>query len=238
MAFLIVLSPTTAFSSIDYSMTSGDELCPKGAYMDLESKCQWYDYSEQEDLDFTDDALIAQIRFNCPYRKGRYRSEEFARFLLQVEREAGFPPVVRGLLAAFACKESGYEFRAKGDHKFSKSGKFPKARGMYQFWGWAKKHIKKLYKSDVNKLRVSWWKRVPLRDFRLDPVYASIYCAEHIARQVKKVKRDCKAKNVERIWRIAEARVARGRNKLRCKDKTSHFKLMKKWQKIARQYHY
>jgi hypothetical protein len=226
------------FSNVDYSMTSRHKVCPKGAYYSLDNKCEWFDYSEKEDLEFTDAVLVVQIRYNCPYRTKDFPSEEFARFLLQVEREAGFPPEVRGLLAAFACKESGYRYRALGDRKFSKTGKYPKARGMYQLWGWAKKHVKKLYQNDVDKIQVRWWKRVPLNDFRDDPVYTSIYIAQHIARHAKKAGKECNTRNIERIWRIAEARVARGRSKLRCRDTTSHFKLMKRWHKIARSYEY
>ena len=222
-------------SNVDYEETDGFDGCPKGSYLNWESECVWKDYSADEGLAFTDEVLVTIIRHHCKHSR-RLISKEMAYFFLQVEREAGFHPRVRGLLAAMACKESGYNASIRGDKQFSKSKKRYMSAGLYQFWAWAKKGIKKTF-DNTPYYAASWWKRPSkLKDYRFDPISASIFMANTISGKVERSARECKTRNLWRIWAIANARAARGRNKLRCRDTTSHMKILRRWHKLAKEY--
>ena len=60
------------------------------------------------------------------------------RAILDEEIAAGWPDSLRGGVLAAACRESGYNPKARGDCRREKGRKVCKAVGILQLWPWAK----------------------------------------------------------------------------------------------------
>ena len=141
-------------------------------------------------------------------------NEELIDQLIEVEKSFNVPSDVRGMLLAAACSESGYNPYAKGDYKFSKSGKKPMAIGLLQLWKW--------WESTSNGYGVD----------RTDPIASSKAWMTHIVKKIPKVKRTCKFKSDKAIWVAAWVTAIRKPKKGgRCWEKPLHYKILKKWHK-------
>lgn len=173
------------------------------------------------------------------------------RQLLRVEVAAGFAPAARGLVVAAACNESGFNPRALGDWYSLTTGKrcknntpgcAPKSFGMFQFQGWAKRHIRRL--TDAKG------------DPRFDWHASATYWAKHVAKQVPRVERECGYPDVADVWMAAHRtavmfpKCARYRysqrlgkqvcakrvprcHRLGTKRQSKHWEIARMWQKIA-----
>jgi hypothetical protein len=99
--------------------------------------------------------------------------------LLDIEREAGVPDLVRGILVAAACRESGY--------KHDKSGDGGKAKGIVQFWSWARPPIRKIRKRLCKSLPEDQRRSSPrcrwLADPREDWFAAATYWAQRLVQK-------------------------------------------------------
>lgn len=131
-----------------------------------------------------------------------------ALILLSVERSMKVPEVMKGMTLAAACKESGFDKNAEGDHRFSKDGKTPKAIGILQLWP-IYESAYKVNRRDVASSAKGWLK--------------------HIERQLTSVAKNCHTETLEDNWRIAWVTGVRAPKKGgRCKENVSHWKLFKK----------
>jgi len=159
--------------------------------------------------------LHDQALFNCPWAKMTEEKEKIISQLIEVEKSFNPPPEMRGMLLAAACMESGYNPRAKGDRKFSKSKKKPMAIGLLQQW--------------------PFYERIYPGIDRTNPVDAATSWMKHIVKKIPKVKRTCRYKTEAKIWLAAwvtgiRAPKAGGR----CKERPLHYRLLKKWHKNIR----
>jgi len=158
----------------------------------------------------TYEEVFDQAYNNCPYRKPDKIKTTILWQLIEVEKSFNVPVELRGMILAAACKESGYNPQAKGDHKFSRDKKTPMAIGILQMW--------KIYE-----------KMYPGLD-RTDPKAAAIGWMSHINKQVPKVKRKCKYRRPVNIWVAAWVTGIRSKKPGgRCKERPTHLRLLKKW---------
>jgi len=156
------------------------------------------------------DEVMMQALENCPYAREENIRPAILWELIEVEKAAGVPTSLRGMILAAACKESGYNPNAKGDHKFSKSKKTPMAIGILQMW--------RIYE-----------KMYPGLD-RTNPTEAAKAWMSHIVKKIPKVKRQCRYKTEEKIWVAAWVTGIRSKKVGgRCKERPLHLKLLKKW---------
>ena len=131
------------------------------------------------------------------------------------------PEELRGMLLAAACSESGYNPKAKGDwKKNSKGKKFPRAKGILQFWQWSEK------KYDFD---------------RMNPISSAHVWMTHIAKT--RQKNFCRHYGLteKQKWLGAWAQAVRGRiskdNRYRCFQRTKHWKKLKQWKKNIKRNH-
>jgi hypothetical protein len=158
----------------------------------------------------TYDEIRDQAIFSCPYAKIDNEKVKIISLLIEVEKSFSVPPSMRGMLLAAACMESGYNPRAKGDKKFSKTKKKPMAIGILQQW--------KIYE-----------KMYPGMD-RTNPKDAATTWMKHIVKQLPKVKRQCNYKTDRRNWVAAWVTGIRFKKPGgRCKESPKHYRLLKKW---------
>ena len=154
---------------------------------------------------------------NCRYLKGatekrKLEALKVANILFQVENRYNVPTKLRGMVLAAACTESGFNPSAKGDHRFSKSGKKPMAIGVLQLW----KFYERAYGTD-----------------RRDPKSSAEAWMKHIARMVPKVKRQCRYKKPKKVWIAAWVTGIRYRKKGgRCRERPKHLRYLKKMHRI------
>ena len=124
------------------------------------------------------------------------------------------PSEFRGMLLAAACQESGYNPLAKGDRKFSKTGKKPMAIGLLQMW--------------------PWWEN-PKRGFGVDrknPLESARAWMRHITNQIPSIKRKCGFKTTKHIWRASWVTAIRYPvENGRCWQTPKHYRLLKVWHK-------
>ena len=126
------------------------------------------------------------------------------------------PSSLRGMLLSAACNESGYNPKARGDwFTTSKGNKISKAHGILQLWPWWEK------KYNIN---------------RDDYKTSAVFWLEHIAQQKQKIERKklcLRSLSEKRKWIIAWVRTTRGpsfgKDKNRCRQTPSHYKILKKW---------
>ena len=130
--------------------------------------------------------------------------------LIAIEKEYNPPPEMRGMLLAAACKESGYNTFAKGDHKFSKSKKKAMAIGMMQLWPIWERMYPGLDRQNAEQSAHAWM--------------------THIVSKIPKVKRQCKYRTDAKIWLAAWVTGIRYKKAGgRCNERPTHYRLLKKW---------
>lgn len=144
----------------------------------------------------TADPLIeAAIKIGC---RGNKASRAMMEELFQIEADAGIEGDARGIVAAGACNESGFNPKALGDWesvidrkrcKNNTPGCVPTSFGLMQFKPWAKKRIRK-YGSTT-------------RDPRFDWRASAKYWASHVVSQIARVKRVCRYPDMLNTWRAA-----------------------------------
>jgi len=160
----------------------------------------------------TYEEIYEQAVFNCKNSKNKPINLEVIETLIEIEMRFGVPESLRGMLLAAACMESGFNPKAKGDRKFSKNKKTPKAVGVLQQW--------KIYE-----------KMYPGMD-RTNPRSAAVTWMHHIVKQIPKIKKRCRYKTDKRIWIAAWVTGIRYRKPGgRCKEHPNHLRLLKKWHK-------
>lgn len=178
--------------------------------------CFFGSYCEPEDLKYL---MMEQALFSCPNVSDYSKVDEsILETIWQAEERYDVPYNLKGMALAAACYESGFNTRAKGDHKFSAFNK-PKAIGLFQMWPW---WTNKKYGYGVE---------------RSNPRQAAEAWMAHISKMIPKVKKSCKFKSKERIWIAAWVRAIRKPKKIgtRCNERPKHLRLLKAWHRnIAR----
>tara|TARA_Y100001963_G_scaffold98639_1_gene135740 strand:- start:220 stop:792 length:573 start_codon:yes stop_codon:yes gene_type:complete len=154
--------------------------------------------------------LVNQAMTSCKGARGKKVDVDLLWKLVEVERHYKPAPKIRGMILAAACMESAYNPKAKGDHKFSKSGKKPKAIGILQLWP--------IYE-----------KMYPGLD-RTNPVEAGHAWMKHIVKMIPRVKKQCRYKTPERIWVAAWVTGIRYKKPGgRCNERPKHLRILKRW---------
>jgi len=128
------------------------------------------------------------------------------------------PKSLKGMVIAAACNESRFNPKARGDWRTNKRGKrVSKAHGVLQLWPW-------------------WIKKYQID--RDDHIAASKIWLERVVYQYQKNKRyrRCPSSfSEERKWIAAWVQTTRGnvnkKNRYRCYQKPSHYRLLKRWVK-------
>ena len=155
--------------------------------------------------------IVDEAIYNCPNASPDKVDHAILWDLVEIEQNAGVPEQMKGMLLAAACKESGYNPFARGDYKFSRSGKTPMAIGILQQWPW----YEKTYGAD-----------------RQDPKSAATTWMAHIKKMIPKVKRVCKYRTEKNIWVAAWVTGIRApKDGGRCRERPTHYRLLKKWHK-------
>lgn len=198
-----------------------------------------------DDETFIQNAMTIGCRGNLPTR-------EMVVELLAIEKDAGFPLEIRGLLVAAACNESGFNPQAGGDRKDILTGMRCRtvtdtcrstSIGLMQFKPWAKKKIVH-YGSTTSDPRYDW--RASAK-----------FWTTHVAAQVVKVRQKCpeykrgwnKDTSIMDVWRAAHRtavtapkcyRWSKGKKKY-CKERgprchrlgrsytSSHWRILASW---------
>ena len=151
---------------------------------------------------------------DCKYAKEENIDFDLLWDLVEIEKKYGVPTELRGMVLAAACMESGYNPKAKGDRKFSKSGKRPMAIGILQQWP----IYEKVYGTD-----------------RTDPISCADSWLKHIVKKLKKVDRQCKYKSTKKRWVAAWVTGIRYPKKGgRCRERPKHLRLLNKWHRKAK----
>ena len=167
----------------------------------------------------SDDEIIDEAIYECKFAKPSGVDEALLRMLLAVEKKYGVPNSLRGLLLAAACHESGYNPKAKGDRKFSKSKKKPMAIGLFQMWSW-------------------WEKSYKIK--RTNPEQAAHAYMKHIKRQLKSVRKKCGKRiyrSEKKRWVVAWVTAIRAPAKNnRCYEKPKFYRIVKKWHRNIKTY--
>ena len=150
------------------------------------------------------------LRKASPERKKK--ALEVANIMYQVEKEMGIPDVMRGMSLSAGCLESGFNPNAKGDRKFSKNKKTPRAIGVLQMW----RFYEKAYGTN-----------------RYSPRSSALGWLKHIKRMVPQVKRQCRYRTTRKIWVAAWVTGIRYRKPGgRCKERPLHYRYFRKMRKI------
>jgi hypothetical protein len=137
--------------------------------------------------------------------------------LYAIERLFNVPKNLEGMLLAAACAESGFNPVAKGDRKFSKNKKTPKAIGILQLWPW--------WESG------RWGYKVD----RKDPEASAKAWMKHIVKQIPSVRRKCKPRSKSLLWIQAWVQAIRSpKPSGRCREKPKHLRYLRKFQKIQK----
>ena len=169
-----------------------------------------------DDLSYHDQMFAEHAVYSClcatTTDKKYDRAMINAKRLLAVERQQNIPEFMIGMTLAAACSESCYNDKAKGDHKFSKTGK-PKALGIVQLWPWTERY-------GVDRLNLE---------------SSATFWLGHIKKQLKKTKKRCKPRTKTLAWKQAWVHAVRAPKKGgRCREVTKHWRKFKKLQKIKR----
>jgi len=170
-------------------------------------------YLETYNVEYpTYDEVLQEAIHNCRGVNPEKVDIKLLRELIEIEKEFGVPPELRGMILAAACQESAYNPKARGDRKFSKNKKTPMAIGILQMWP--------IYK-----------KMYPGLD-RTDPRAAARAWMGHIVKQIPKIKRKCGYKTDAKIWVAAWVTGIRSK-KIggRCRQAPNHLRILKRWHK-------
>ncbi len=169
-------------------------------------------YCEESALDYN--TIVELAITECKNAKPDKVDEELLWSLVEIERKYNVPYELRGMILAAACMESGYNPKAKGDRKFSKSKKKPMAVGILQQWP----IYEKIYGTD-----------------RTDPISAADTWMKHIVKMLPKVVKQCKYRSERRIWIAAWVTGIRYKKPGgRCREAPKHLKLLNKWHRMAK----
>tara|TARA_R110000851_G_scaffold330699_1_gene503814 strand:- start:784 stop:1467 length:684 start_codon:yes stop_codon:yes gene_type:complete len=165
----------------------------------------------------TYDELRFYALYNCKNRKNpTQETERIIDTLISVEKQYNPPPSMRGMLLAAACSESGYNHKAKGDHKFSKNKKKPMAIGILQLWPIYNKMYPGLDRTDPEQAAQAWM--------------------HHIIKKIPKVRKQCKYKKPNKVWLAAWVTGIRYKKVGgRCKERPLHYRILKKWHRAIRE---
>ena len=156
------------------------------------------------------DEIHDQAIFNCPFAKPSTDKQKIIEQLIQIEKQHNMPPEMRGMLLAAACHESGYNSRALGDHKFSKTKK-AMAMGLFQMWPW----WESIYKID-----------------RKDPKQSADAYLRHVKKMIPKVKKACRHRTARKTWLAAWATAIRAPKKEgRCNERPKFTYILDRWHK-------
>lgn len=160
----------------------------------------------------SDEEILDEAIYECKYADPAKADKKLLRMLLAVEKKYGVPNSLRGMLLAAACHESGYNPKAKGDRKFSKSKKKPMAVGLFQMWPW-------------------WEKTYKIK--RTNPEQVAHAYMKHIKKQLKGVRKKCGKRayrSKKKRWVIAWVTAIRApAKKNRCYERPKFYKIVKKW---------
>tara|TARA_R110000824_G_scaffold220663_3_gene407836 strand:- start:3701 stop:4300 length:600 start_codon:yes stop_codon:yes gene_type:complete len=158
---------------------------------------------------------IVEIAANhCKYAKSENINIDLLWSLVAIEDKYNVPYKLRGMILAAACMESGYNPLAKGDRKFSKDGKTPKAIGILQQWP--------MYERAYGTVRT-------------DPVSAADGWMKHIVSKLGKVRKQCRFTNEVRRWIGAWVTGIRYPKKGgRCLEVPNHLRLLNDWHDKAK----
>lgn len=156
------------------------------------------------------DDMRFQALNNCKYNKNP--DPELIDALISIEKKFDPPASVRGMLLAAACMESGFNPNAKGDRKFSKDKRTPRAIGILQMWSFYEKKFPGLKRTDPEAAADAWM--------------------QHIVSRIPSVKKQCKYRTDDRVWLAAWVTGIRYKKKGgRCNERPKHFKLLRQWQR-------
>jgi len=163
-------------------------------------------YTSESEITYEE--LHDEALFNCPFANPDSRKGKIISVLIEVEKSYGLPASLKGMLLAAACHESGYNPKAKGDHKFSKN-KRPLAIGLFQMW--------------------PWWERAYNID-RSKPKESANAYLKHVKSKIQKVKYSCKYRSEKKTWLVAWATAIRAPKKGgRCGETPKFYKILRKW---------
>ena len=196
----------------------------KDAYVRLINFHEREDYkfvkpiSDNVDSAVTYEEIREQAILNCKNVKDISKiKEQVIDDLIEIEKSFNVPDEMRGMLLAAACSESGYNPKARGDHKFSKSKKKPMAIGILQMWPWweSTKHGFGIDRTDHKAAARAWM--------------------THVTSKLSKVKRQCRYKTPERQWVAAWVTAIRKPKATgRCNEKPLHLAILKKWHRLVK----
>ena len=163
----------------------------------------------------TYDEIRKQAVYHCRNKAPDKINIKLINLLISIEKEYKVPSVLRGMLLAAACRESGYNPLAKGDYHINKSGKkYPRAIGLFQFWPWAEK------KKAID---------------RTNPAVSAKFWMQRIVDRVEKAKKRCRFRNEKRQWLAAWVTAIRApKEGGRCYEIPNHYRTLKKWHKNIR----
>ena len=125
--------------------------------------------------------------------------------LLRIEVGAGVPNVARGILAAAACRESGFREHVGGDWYTLTGGKrctraqrdrglcVAYSRGMMQLGRWAKRAMRRK------------WSSFTTLDPRMDWQRSAEFWIGHVVSQVARVRRECGYSDELDVWKASHA---------------------------------
>ncbi len=169
-------------------------------------------YIETYDLESpTYEEVLYQAIHNCYDVNPEKVDIQLLERLIEVEKEFNVPPRFRGMILAAACQESRYSPLAKGDRKFSKSKKKPMAIGILQLWPFYERR----YEID-----------------RKNPLQSARAWMQHIAKQLPKVKKQCRHRSEYKLWVAAWVTGVRYKKpEGRCNEVPKHLRVLKRWHK-------
>jgi hypothetical protein len=144
--------------------------------------------------------VVERALYDCPRATPGAADPWMLLDMVRLEAAAGVPDQVRGVILAAACMESGYRADAIGD-----SGK---AVGLLQLWPWA-----------AQRWGVD----------RDDPHAAAAFWLWRLVKSSDTARRRCHARSTWERWRAAGAYAVRSPKDDRCRETTSHFRLLRRW---------
>jgi hypothetical protein len=164
--------------------------------------------------------IFDQAIYKCKNKASNKIDTKIINDLLEIEetffKKHNIPVDLKGMLLAASCNESGYNPSARGDWLITQKGKkISKAHGILQLWPW-------------------WIKKYNIN--RDDYKIAATFWLKHIAEQREKIERKKLCSRYltdKRKWIIAWVRTTRGpsygKDKNRCKQIPSHYRILQKW---------
>ena len=166
-------------------------------------------YGESSE-DWIYSCVAKRARYDCKNRKWEDIDPEIIDTLIKVEKQYNVPNELKGMLLAAACVESGFNPKAKGDRKFSKDKKTPKAIGILQMWPVYEKMYPGLDRTNPEQAAHGWMK--------------------HIVSKLPKVDKQCRYKTDYRRWVAAWVTGIRYKKPGgRCLEKPKHLKVLRRW---------